>query len=472
MRLRKDELLASLPPEWPEDLLPEVRSMLRRSGAKVVVLDDDPTGTQTVHDVPVLTEWSPASLATVLAEPDVVVYVLTNSRSLHLPDARALSHEIAASLKEASQVTKRDYVVVSRSDSTLRGHYPGEVTALAEGLDGRFDGTLIIPFFLEGGRLTIDDVHYVAESEWLIPAGETEFARDAAFGYKSSNLREWVSEKHNGQISPHDVASISLSQLRLGGPDVVAAALGRVRDGQVCVVNSASYRDMEVLVAGLLRAESKGQRFIYRTAASFVRVRGGLAPRSLLTSADLVASKTTAGGLVVAGSYVKKSTDQIEAARSLPGVVNIEVSVGQLLDGAAREREIDRVIEMANEALRAGADALVYTSRQLVTGADEASSLQIGRAVSSALVRIVAGIAERPSWIIAKGGITSSDVATQGLGIKRATVLGQAIPGVPIWRTGRESRWPGMVYVVFPGNVGGPEAIAQMIQILRGAPAH
>lgn len=468
MRLRKDELLASLPPEWPEDLLPRIRAMLRRSGVKVVVLDDDPTGTQTVHNVPVLTEWSVQTLAEALAEPDVLVYVLTNSRSLHSPDAQALSREIAANLKQASKMTGRDFVVVSRSDSTLRGHYPGEVVALADSLDRDFDGTLIIPFFLEGGRLTIDDVHYVAESEWLVPAGETEFARDAVFGYRSSNLRDWVSEKHNGQISPQDVAAISLSQIRLGGPDAVAAALGKVRNRQVCIVNSASYRDMEVFVAGLLQAEDRGQRFIYRTAASFVRVRGGLAPSNLLTGADLSNPKAVAGGLVIAGSYIKKSTDQIEAARSLPGIVDIEVSVRQLLDEDSREEEINRAIELANDTLKAGKDALIYTSRQLVTGADEASSLQIGRAVSSALVRIVAGIAERPRWVIAKGGITSSDVATKGLGIRRAMVLGQAIPGVPIWLTGEESRWPGMVYVVFPGNVGGPDAIAEMIRILRG----
>ena len=467
MKIKSDQLLATLPPPWPENLLPRIQTLVKESGTKIVVLDDDPTGTQTVYDVPVLTEWSPDSLATVLSEPEALVYILTNSRSVPLAEAQAMNREIAANLQAASRATDRDFAVVSRSDSTLRGHYPGEVASLEETLGQSVDGTLIIPFFLEGGRFTINDVHYVAEGDWFITAAETEYARDATFGYTYSNLREWVSEKHQGQIAAADVATVPLAELRTGGAEVIASILQQVNDGRVCVVNAATYRDMEVFVAGLLAAEAKGKRFIYRTAASFVRVRGGLAPRSLLTGRDLATSAQT-GGLILAGSYIKKSTLQIEAVQSLTNITSLEVSVEKLLDAARRDEEVKRVVSLADEAVATGQDALVYTSRKLITGHDAASSLQIGQIVSAALVEIVRSLTVAPNWIIAKGGITSSDVATQGLGINRAQVLGQAIPGVPIWRAGPESRWPGLVYVVFPGNVGGPKTIAEMVQILRG----
>ena len=156
------------------------------------MLDDDPTGTQTVHNIPVLTEWSVASLRAELANDLPCFYILTNSRSLPLPGAQAMNVEIARNLREASHQAQRDFVIVSRSDSTLRGHFPGEVDALANALEQDFDGWLIIPFFLEGGRYTIGNVHYVAEGDKLVPAGETPFARDSAFGYRASNLREWV----------------------------------------------------------------------------------------------------------------------------------------------------------------------------------------------------------------------------------------------------------------------------------------
>ncbi len=467
MRINKIDMLNSLPPDWPDNLLPEIQTRIKESGKKIVVLDDDPTGTQTVHNVPVLTEWSVESLEIVFTEPEAVVYILTNSRSVPLKQAQAMNRDIAKNLKAAGQVTGRDFVVVSRSDSTLRGHYPGEVTALVEILGQEVDGTLIIPFFLEGGRYTINDIHYVAEGDQLTPAAETEFARDASFGYRHSNLREWVSQKHGGQISADRVASISLDDLRKGGPQVVAVKLQQVANGQVCVVNSASYRDQEVFVAGLLQAETAGKRFLYRTAASFVRVRGGVEPHNLLAGDDL-AIATSNGGLIVAGSYIKKSTQQIAVAKDLPKMVSLEVSVEKLLDSETRSKEVNRVIRLANETIAAGQDALIFTSRKLIAGQDAVSSLEIGQTVSAALVEIVQRVLVKPGWVIAKGGITSSDTATRGLGVKRAQVLGQAIPGVPVWRTGTESRWPDLVFVVFPGNVGSPDALAQMVQLLRG----
>jgi uncharacterized protein YgbK (DUF1537 family) len=460
--------LESLPPEWPDNLLPEIQTTIKESGTKIVVLDDDPTGTQTVHGVPVLTEWSPESLRTILAESGAVFYVSINTRSMDLPQAQAVNREVAANLKTASDAAGRDFVVVSRSDSTLRGHYPGEVQALVDGLGQAFDGTLIIPFFLEGGRLTIDDTHYVTEGDWLVPTAETEYARDATFGYRNSDLRAWVSEKHAGRISSQDVASVSLSDLRVGGPDAVAAGLDRVRDGRICVVNGVTYRDMEVFVAGLLKAEATGQRFVYRTAASFIRVRGGIVPRNLLTSADLALPDGARGGLIVVGSHVEKSTRQLQVAKALPGMSSLEVSVEKLLDPGSRGDEIRRVTNRVNESLAAGQSTTIYTSRRLVASDDQASSLQIGRSVSAGLVEIVRDVREEPAWMIVKGGVTASDVATQGLGMRRVDALGQAVPGVPIWRTGRESRWPGLIYVVFPGNVGGPGALAEMTRILRG----
>ncbi|MCL5958871.1 MAG: hypothetical protein M1358_06050 [Chloroflexi bacterium] len=470
MRILKEEILGSLPPIWPQDLRSEIQALVREMRQKIVVLDDDPTGTQTIHGVPVLTEWSVDSLAGALSEPDSVFYILTNSRSLSLPEAQRINKEIAANLRAARSVSGRDFVVVSRGDSTLRGHFPGEVEALMAGLGQAFDGILIVPFFLEGGRFTVDDVHYVAEGEWLIPAAETEYARDAAFGYQSSNLRSWVSEKHKGVMQPGDVASISLKELRLRGPEWVAAALAPLRDGQMCVVNAASYRDLDVVVAGLLRAEAGGRRFIYRTAASFIRSRAGIAPRDLLAGADLSTGSNKNGGLIIAGSYVQRSSAQIETARSLPGVTGLELSVEKVIDPSTRDAELVRMSKEIDEALAAGNDTLVYTSRHLVTDKDGTSALQIGQTISGALVELVDLLAEQPAWIIAKGGITSSDIATKALNVKRAAVLGQSLPGVPIWRTGPESRWPGMIYVVFPGNVGGPETLADMVRILRGEP--
>jgi uncharacterized protein YgbK (DUF1537 family) len=465
-RINKEQLLASLPDEWPEDLLPKIQQQVNASRRKVVVLDDDPTGTQTIHTTHVLTEWSVARLRNELANDLPAFYLLTNSRSLTSPAAEAMNREIGANLVEAARQAKRDFAVVSRSDSTLRGHFPREVEALAGALGQDFDAWLIIPFFLEGGRYTINDVHYVAEGEWLVPAGETEFARDAAFGYRASDLRQWVQEKMGGRMLAGNVDSISIEDIRLGGPGRVAEQLAKLRPGGVCVVNAASYRDMEVFVGGLLSAEAHGQRFLYRTAASFVRVRAGLAPRPLLTRADFHLAES-AGGLVVVGSYVPRTTSQVDNLLLHAGMVCLEISVKALLDENQRTAEIQRLARQADHAMRGGQAVMLYTSRELITGDDAESSLFIGRQVSEGLVTLVQAISVRPRYLLAKGGITSSDVATRGLNVKRALVLGQILPGVPVWQLGPESRHPGLDYIVFPGNVGDARSLVKIAEMLQ-----
>lgn len=459
------EVLATLPPVWPNDLLPRIQSKLA-GAAKVVVLDDDPTGTQTVYDVPVLTTWAVDELARELAAPGHVFYILTNSRSLPLPAAQQLNREIGQALAQASAQSGRAFTVVSRSDSTLRGHYPGEVDALAEAIGMTDAATLIIPYFREGGRLTIHDVHYVAEGNQLVPAAQTPFAQDAAFGYRASNLREWVAEKSGGRIRADEVASITLDDLRVGGPTAVQAKLAALSPSQVCIVNAADLRDLEVLVLALLEVEAaSGRRFLYRTAASFVQIRAGLRTRPLLTAADMGLAEQ-GGGLFVVGSYVPKTTAQVQALLAQPGVVPVELNVAPLLDAATRTDAISQAKADVERALAAGQDVVLYTSRGLVTGHDAASSLAIGQQVSSALVAIVAGLSVTPRFLVAKGGITSSDIATQALQVRRAEVMGQIVPGVPVWRTGAESRLSGLAYVVFPGNVGGDDALVVVHQKL------
>jgi uncharacterized protein YgbK (DUF1537 family) len=467
-RRPKAATLAALPPVYARSLWDAIARSVDASRRLVVALDDDPTGTQTVHGIPVLTAWEPEMLHAVFAEPGNVCYILTNSRSMQPDDARALNLAIAEAIHAASEATGRPFTLISRSDSTLRGHYPLEIDALAESLAARgqpVDGHLIVPYFLAGGRYTLDGVHYVADGDTLVPAAETEYARDASFGYTQSFLPAWVAEKSAGRWQPEQVAQVSLADLREGGPQRVAGILATLRDNQPCVVDAADDRDLEVLVAGLLAAEARGTRLLARSAASFVRVRGAIPTRGLLSASELVAPGG-GPGLIVAGSYISTSGEQIRRALAVPQVTGVELAVDRVLDPAQAQTAIAEVAATADALMREGRVPLIYTSRTLRTGADAAASLAIGRTVSAALVEAVRSIQQRPGWIVAKGGITSSDVATKGLDIRRAEVLGQILPGVPVWRAGEESRFPGVSYVVFPGNVGGPDAIAEVVRML------
>jgi len=457
--LNKKDCFKALPPEWNGELLVSIRDQIKKSRTTIVILDDDPTGTQTVHDLPVLTTWDVDSLKKELKNNQQAFFILTNSRAMTKPDACALGLEIGSNLKLASRLTSVKLSIISRSDSTLRGHFPHEVDSVAAAVEETDLPYLICPFFLEGGRFTMNDVHYVAEGDHLVPAARTSYADDTAFGFSHSNLNQWIQEKTQGRIPADTVSSISLDDIRKLGPERVTQILMEVPLKSACIVNAVSYKDIEVVVKGLLNANANGRRFLYRTAASFVRVITGVAPQAGFLSKKELVSDVSTGGLFIVGSYVPRTTAQVKALLEQTDILPVEINVDNVLDTQSRNREIRIARNKVNEALKAGSDTMIFTSRNLVTGNDPITSLKIGRTVSSSLIELVKGIKYRPRYLVAKGGITSSDVATKGLKVKRAQVLGQVLPGVPVWKLGEESLHPGMSFIIFPGNVGGDDAL-------------
>ncbi|KAB8210152.1 NADP-dependent oxidoreductase domain-containing protein [Aspergillus parasiticus] len=418
----------------------------------LVVLDDDPTGTQTCHGINVLTVWDDATLVEEFHTCDRGFFILTNSRALPTAEARKLISEICTAVKKAAVQAQKTFEIVLRGDSTLRGHFPDE-PQVAEEVIGKVDGWILAPFFRQGGRFTIDDVHYVADAEGnLVPAAQTIFAKDATFGYTSSNLIDYVVEKSNGSIARHCVQSISLQDIREGGASAVTKRLLEFAQGSIIVVNAIVDTDLEIFVLGLLQAKSAGRNYIYRTGAAFVSTRLAIRPKPPLSTRDLGLNTeaSSPGGLIIAGSYVSKTTDQLQALTSGCGsaLKVITLDVESLLNST--ESSYSTVFSASDEAgkyISDGQDVLLMTSRRLVNNHDELSNLQIGSIVSSAL-----------------GGITSSDIATKGLRMRRAQIIGQASAGVPLWRCDEpSSKFSGIPYVVFPGNVGHQDALLDLV---------
>ncbi|KAJ3336691.1 hypothetical protein HDU93_002346 [Gonapodya sp. JEL0774] len=472
------DVLAKLPAEYPVDPTPEIQALVAKGSLPtLVVLDDDPTGTQTCHDINVLTSWNTDELKEELdTETAGGFFVLTNSRAMLTDEAYNLTREIGQNLLAASEKSakrSRGVSIVLRSDSTLRGHFPTEPDAV-ESILGKADAWIVCPFFLAGLRYTIDNIHYVGNDQGLlIPAGETEFARDRTFGYQASDLREWVEEKTSGRVSRDSVVPVSITDVRKGGPSRVKDILMGVPKGGVVVVNAASDRDMSVFALGLLQAEQEGRRFILRTAASFVSARLGIRSKPPLTMKDLGVKAEDArnGGLIVVGSYVPKTTQQVQSLLDRRGsLLHVEtVSISTISQSSDDEiaAYVSATASRSAAAIASGKDALILTARELVTGATAEESLRINVKVSLGMVAIARAVLEkvRPRYVIAKGGITSSDTATKSLGMRRARVAGQAAPGVPLWvsedpRTVR----PGVPYVVFPGNVGTKDTLAAIVE--------
>jgi len=471
--IEKQALLSRWCPHDREAVERELAQALAGNRKKIIVLDDDPTGVQTVHGVYVYTDWDTDSILDGMNGAGSMFYILTNSRGLTTAQTEKLHGEIARRIVRVSKETGRDFILMSRSDSTLRGHYPLETEVLRKTLEsegyGPVDGEIIMPFFLEGGRYTADNTHYVAEGDALVPAGQTEFAKDKTFGYYSSNLRDWVAEKTKGAFAPESVTCISLEQIRARDYRGIRASLDAVTGFNKVIVNAIDYEDVKVFATALAASMNSGKRFLFRTAAALPKVLGGIPDQPLLTRGELCDTANRNGGMVVIGSHVKKTTQQLEALRSAEFVSLVEFDQHNVVDDDAFQAEITRVNKITDELLRAGKTVVLYTRRErfdLNTGNKE-DELRLAVRISDAVTGFVSSLRVRPNFIIAKGGITSSDVGTKGLLVKKALVIGQIVQGVPVWRTGAESRFPDMPYVIFPGNVGGVDALLEAVTIMQ-----
>ncbi len=453
-----------------------IRESHRRTGRRLLVLDDDPTGSQAVHGVEVVTGPDPDLIAAALEAPGSTCFVLTNSRSQPEAEAVACARELAGVAAGLERSLGGRIEVLSRSDSTLRGHVLAEITALAatrQELSGRgYDGVLLVPSYLEAGRFTASDIHWARIGDRIVPVGQTEFARDATFGYSNSDLRLFLEEKSAGAITANDVHSISLPDIRRGGPERVTQILLGVHDGEFVVVNSVDYADLEVVVLGLLAAEDAGRSFLYRVAPSFVPVLAGLDPMAPLDARSIWPEGRPGGyGLVVVGSHVGLTNRQIDVLEASRDIERVLVDVEALLDPPQADELIRTCVAEARGAL-ATRDVLLLTSRTLRTGGSGEESLRMARQVSAGLVAIVRELlSDHPAWVLTKGGITSHDVLDAGLGIRRAEVAGQLFDGfVSVFRP-LEARPEaiGTPCIVFAGNVGNDSSLADAVGILQGS---
>lgn len=445
---------------------------LKELNKKIIVLDDDPTGVQTVNNISVFTDWSKEAIEAGFQEDSSMFFILTNSRGLTVKETEEVHREIAENILSVASKLNKEFIIISRGDSTLRGHYPLETAVIRKTLKAgsslKIDGEVILPYFKEGGRFTINNIHYVQTGTELIPAGETEFAKDRTFGYSSSHLGEWVEEKSNGEFPAKNTLYISIEQLRAQEVDNIAEQLTTVTDFNKIVVNAADEADVKIFTAALVKAIQAGKNFLFRSAAALPKVIGGVQDRGLLTRGELVKEETTNGGLIIVGSHVKKTTEQLDKLKELTSIEFIEFQTNLVLEPVKFQAECERVIETVESLITAGKTVAVYTSRKRLDLGEnkKEEELKLSVSISDAVTSIVTKLKVRPNFLVAKGGITSSDVGTKGLGVKRATVAGQIRPGIPVWITGEESKYPGMSYVIFPGNVGTVDDLKTVVQIL------
>ncbi len=432
---------------------------------KIIVLDDDPTGSQTVHGCLLLMRWDVDTLRRGLQDESPIFFILTNTRALTKDQAESVTREVCQNLKLALKSENTvDFLVVSRSDSTLRGHYPLETDVIAQEL-GPFDAHFLVPAFFEGGRFTRDSIHYLMINGVPTAVHETEFARDSVFSYQYSYLPKYVEEKTQGRIPESSVERFVLADIRAG----VKERLLKLSGNQCVVVDGETQADLNHFASDVLSVASQGKRFLFRSAASILTALAALPDQPIAPEEMAKYVRGGKPGVAIVGSHVKKTTQQLEVLLQTSGTVGIEVPVSRLLEEPiASSKLLEETLELVARAHTAGNTPVVYTSRQELTFKDVPTRLQFGADVSALLMDIVQGLPSDIGFLISKGGITSNDVLSTGLNLTYARLLGQVIAGCSMVRTeANHPQFPNLPVVLFPGNVGESDALAIVYQRLR-----
>jgi len=432
---------------------------------KIIVLDDDPTGSQTVHSCLLLMRWDVETLRMGLADEAPIFFILTNTRGLTPEKATTVTQEVCQNLQKAIEAEGiEDFLVVSRSDSTLRGHYPIETDVIAKEL-GDFDAHFLTPAFFEGGRITRDSVHYLRVEGKEIPVHETEFARDSVFGYSYSYLPDYVEEKTQGRILGQNVERFVLSDVRTGTKE----RLMRL-EGNVCVaVDGETQADLDSFAKDVLAVAGEGKRFLFRSAASLLTSLAKLGKQPVPAEEMGQYVTTDKPGVVLVGSHVQKSTQQLRELLKEADVVGVEVDVVRLREYfGQREDILKETLSRIQEVYDAEKTPVIYTSREELTFEDVQQRLDFGAQVSALLMDIVQGLPSEIGFLISKGGITSNDVLSTGLNLRSARLLGQILPGCSLVRTPENHpQFPHLPVVLFPGNVGDAQGLVTVYQRLK-----
>ena len=441
---------------------------MSQNQAKIIVLDDDPTGSQTVHSCLLLMSWDVPTLKIGLQDAAPILFILTNTRAIAPSLAAQVTQEVCQNLKIAiAELGIQDFLIVSRSDSTLRGHYPIETNVIAQELGG-FDAHFLTPAFFEGGRVTIDSVHYLLIDGVKTPVDQTEFAQDSVFGYSHSYLPDYVAEKTQNSITAKEVERITLVDIRTQG---VEEKLLSLTNNQCVVVDGETQADFDKFAQGVLAATKQGKRFLFRSAASLLTSLAQLGDQPTPPEAMANYKPSDKPGVILVGSHVRKTTEQLRKLLEESDTVGIEIDVKALRDDpSSRDNILQKTLALVNISWQGGKTPVVYTSREELTFTDVQQRLKFGKTVSALLMDVVRGLPSKIGFLISKGGITSNDVLSDGLNLTTARLLGQILPGCSVIRTGDDHpQFANLPVVLFPGNVGENHSLATGFKYLRNS---
>jgi len=435
---------------------------------KFVILDDDPTGIQTIHGCLLLTCWEPDYLKKALQDNLSFFYILTNSRAYAPHKVKNMISEIMRNILKVNQILNYQIVFISRSDSTLRSHFPLEINTILQyweiSIDKKVDAIFMIPAFFEGNRITYNNIHFIRSKAYDTPTDQTEFAKDSVFHYSSSYLPVYIEEKTKYHIKAKQVQSISLSLLQPDHEKELYTYLSNLQNRQMVIVNATNYKQLNIFSESVLYMMKKGKNFLFQSAASLVKSLTKNPDQTLL-SHQIISKKGP--GLFIIGSYVNQTTRQLQVLLKNMSVVPLEISVNKLMIKKNYFNYLFIIRQKIIQTMQANKTPVVFTTRKEIFPNSKKERILLGQKISIFLSELVKKLPVQPSYLVAKGGITSHQILSEGLLVKQSRVLGQILPGVPVISLPHTHQYPNLPFIIFPGNVGDENALVDIFHILN-----
>jgi len=443
---------------------------------KFVVIDDDPTGSQTVYDCLLLLKWDCSTLVKGFESRSNLFFILANTRSLSENDAKLTIEEICKNLKTviASKFYEEEIIFISRGDSTLRGHNFLEPSALNSCL-GPFDATFHIPAFIEGKRLTINGSHFVDKT----PINKTIFARDKIFGFETSNVKNLLFQKSKSQINLEDIQNILLTDIEILNDEennIVFKTLKNLKNNKHVIVDIENYSQLEKF-SSVIKKLTKQKKFLFRTAASFI---SSISEKKSIPKVETFFSnlrirnkeKSFLPGLIIVGSYVELSTLQLKNLLDKSNCSPIELDVFEFFKITSSENHHKRRNLFKNKFLKEirfsfekGKTPVLFTSRKFMS-LDYSEQFNFYNSLACFIAELVADLKYEIGYLISKGGITTNTILSNGLNADYVYLEGQILTGISVV-TYNLKNYKKLPIVTHPGNIGNKDSLVNIWKVFE-----
>ncbi|ABB50750.1 conserved hypothetical protein [Prochlorococcus marinus str. MIT 9312] len=443
---------------------------------KFVVIDDDPTGSQTVHDCLLLLKWDCPTLVKGFESKSNLFFILANTRSLSENDAKLIIEEICRNLKTviASQFYEEEIIFISRGDSTLRGHNYLEPSALNSCL-GPFDATFHVPAFIEGKRLTINGSHFVDKT----PIDKTIFARDTIFGYETSNIKNLLFQKSKSKLNLDDIQNLFLSDLEILNDEennIIFKKLKNLKNNKHVIVDVENYSQIKKFSL-IIKKLTKQKKFLFRTAASFI---SSISEKNSVRQGETFFSnlrirtkeKFFLPGLVIVGSYVELSTIQLKNLLEISTCKPIELDVFEFFKISASENNQKKRNLFKNKFLKEirlsfeqGKTPVLFTSRKFMS-LDYSEQFNFYNSLAFFIAELVADLKYEIGYLVSKGGITTNVILSDGLNADYVYLEGQILTGISVVTCNlkNDEKLP---IITHPGNIGTKDSLVNIWKVLE-----